>query len=138
MTYSAILWFRRDLRLKDNAALARVFERGGGVLPVYVMPTEPGRGETAWLLRSLASLEATLRHARLGSGDSARTCGRSAAHTGARESGARSVHCTRIWTPAGMDEEREVAYALAPERVGLIAAEGSLLVTPDAISTQRR
>jgi deoxyribodipyrimidine photo-lyase len=135
MTYSAILWFRRDLRLKDNAALARVFERGGGVLPVYVMPTEPGRGETAWLLRSLASLEATLRQR-----GSALVIRRGPAEeallTLARESGARSVHCTRIWTPAGMDEEREVAYALAPERVGLIAAEGSLLVTPDAISTQ--
>jgi deoxyribodipyrimidine photo-lyase len=45
------------------------------------------------------------------------------------------VHCTRVWTPADLAEEREVSYALAPERVGLIAAEGSLLVPPDAIST---
>jgi deoxyribodipyrimidine photo-lyase len=134
MTGSTILWFRRDLRLTDNAALAGVLERGGGVMPVYVMPTEPGRGESAWLPHSLARLDADLRMR-----GSALVIRRGPAEEAllalVRESGARSVHCTRIWTPAGLAEEREVACALAPERVGLIAAEGSLLVTPDAITT---
>jgi deoxyribodipyrimidine photo-lyase len=135
MPGSTILWFRRDLRLSDNAALAAALCCSEGVLPVYVMPEKPGWGEAAWLLRSLASLDTALRER--GSALVIRSgTAEEALLALVQESGARSVHCTRVWTPAGLAEEREAAYALAPERVGLIAAEGSLLVTPVAISTQ--
>ena len=134
MAATAIYWFRRDLRLSDNTALASALRSGEGVLPVYVMPDEPGQGESAWLARSLASLDAGLRAhgsrllVRHGPADEVLA-------ELVSESGARTVHCTRLWTPAGLAEEHAVADVLAPQRVGLIVAEGSLLVTPDAIST---
>jgi len=134
MPGSTILWFRRDLRLTDNRALENALAHGAGVLPVYVLPPELSPGEAAWLPRSLARLDSDLR------ARGSRLVVRGgpvpeALSSLARESRARSVHCTRVWTPAGLAEEHEASYALAPERVGLIGAEGSFLVTPDAIST---
>jgi starch synthase len=41
----AIVWFRRDLRLKDNPALCAAARRGGPVIPVFVLDEE---GEGRW------------------------------------------------------------------------------------------
>lgn len=135
MPGGTIIWFRRDLRLTDNGALSAALAHGGSVLPVYVLPAVLSPGAAAWLPRSLARLDADLR-ARGSRLVVRRGPAPEALASLARESGARSVQCTRVWTPGGLAEEREATYALAPQRVGLIAAEGSVLVPPDAISTQ--
>ncbi|KAK9289223.1 hypothetical protein L1049_017697 [Liquidambar formosana] len=60
-----IVWFRRDLRIEDNPALAAA-ARDGCVLPVYIWcPTEegqfyPGRVSRWWLKQSLTHLEQSL------------------------------------------------------------------------------
>ena len=36
----SIFWFRRDLRLEDNIALARALESGLPVLPVFIFDTQ--------------------------------------------------------------------------------------------------
>ncbi|XP_010262313.1 PREDICTED: cryptochrome-1-like isoform X2 [Nelumbo nucifera] len=62
----AIVWFRRDLRIEDNPALASA-AREGSVLPVYIWcPKEegqfyPGRVSRWWLKQSLAHLDQSLR-----------------------------------------------------------------------------
>jgi deoxyribodipyrimidine photo-lyase len=62
----ALGWFRNDLRLSDNPALAAAVDRGGPVLPVFIWPSEedepwlPGAASRWWLNRSLASLSADL------------------------------------------------------------------------------
>ena len=60
-----LVWFRQDLRLADNPALAAAAERGG-ILPVYILD-DAGAGDWAlgeasrvWLHHSLASLDASL------------------------------------------------------------------------------
>ena len=40
-----LLWFRQDLRLQDNPALAAAVARGGAVVPVYILDDA---GEGAW------------------------------------------------------------------------------------------
>ncbi|XP_028795655.1 cryptochrome-1 [Neltuma alba] len=61
-----IVWFRRDLRIEDNPALAAA-AREGSVLPVYIWcPTEegqfyPGRVSRWWLKHSLAHLSQSLK-----------------------------------------------------------------------------
>ncbi len=62
-----IVWFRQDLRLQDNAALAAALERGGAVVPVYIWDEE-GEGQWTlggasrwWLHQSLKALDASLR-----------------------------------------------------------------------------
>ncbi|XP_006846831.2 cryptochrome-1 isoform X2 [Amborella trichopoda] len=61
-----IVWFRRDLRIEDNPALAQA-ARVGCVLPVYIWcPKEegqfyPGRVSRWWLKQSLVHLDQSLR-----------------------------------------------------------------------------
>lgn len=61
-----IVWFRRDLRIEDNPALAAA-ARDGSVFPVYIWCPEeegqfyPGRVSRWWLKQSLAHLEQSLK-----------------------------------------------------------------------------
>lgn len=67
-----MVWFRRDLRVEDNPALAAAARTAGEVVPVYVWAPEedgpyyPGRVSRWWLSQSLKHLDASLR--RLGAG----------------------------------------------------------------------
>src|SRR5690348_10301278 len=60
----AVMWFRRDLRLRDNPALLAAAAEGR-VIPLFVVDPalwEPaGEVRRAYLSRSLASLDAALR-----------------------------------------------------------------------------
>ncbi|MGH8519148.1 MAG: deoxyribodipyrimidine photo-lyase, partial [Panacagrimonas sp.] len=64
---TALVWFRRDLRLADNPALCAAIERHERVVCVYVhdpdaeAPWAPGAASRWWLHHSLAALEASLR-----------------------------------------------------------------------------
>ena len=61
-----LVWFRQDLRLSDNPALAAAVERGGPVIPVFIWAPEeegawrPVAASQWWLRRSLAALGAEL------------------------------------------------------------------------------
>jgi len=134
---TAIMWFRRDMRLADNAALLAACERARAVVPAYVVggaaaPEAPGASRRAWLAASLASLDASLRErgSRLvvREGSAGEALGRLAA-----ECGATLVVCTREWTPSGLAAEADASDALAASGVELAVREGSLLVTPDAL-----
>lgn len=67
MTTTAILWFRQDLRLGDNAALDHARKHFDQILPVYIWDTQahspwaPGAASRWWLHHSLQSLDADLR-----------------------------------------------------------------------------
>ena len=62
-----LLWFRNDLRLTDNPALAWAVERGGAVIPVFIWspedeaPWSPGAASRWWLHQSLLALDSALR-----------------------------------------------------------------------------
>ncbi len=131
---SAILWFRRDLRLADNDALAGALAAAETVAPLWVTPRSTGHGEAHWLAHSLRALDTDLRER--GAALTVRTGAAAEALVAfAREHGTRSVHCSRIWTPAGLAEERVVATALEAAGVRLVVSEGSLLVPPDGLAT---
>ena len=61
-----LLWFRQDLRLNDNSALAAALEVGAPVIPVFIWsPDEedgwaPGGASCWWLHQALLSLSASL------------------------------------------------------------------------------
>lgn len=61
-----IVWFRRDLRIEDNPALAAA-ARDGSVFPVFIWcPKEegqfyPGRVSRWWLKQSLVHLDRSLK-----------------------------------------------------------------------------
>ncbi|XP_043718923.1 cryptochrome-1-like [Telopea speciosissima] len=62
----SIVWFRRDLRVEDNPALAAGV-RAGAVIAIFIWSPEeegpyyPGRVSRWWLKQSLAHLDASLR-----------------------------------------------------------------------------
>ena len=62
----SVLWFRRDLRIHDNAALDWACENSAAVIPVYIhspeeeRPWAPGAASRWWLHHSLALLQKKL------------------------------------------------------------------------------
>jgi len=140
MHETAIMWFRGDLRLTDNAALLDACAEARSVVPVYVAaeagaPEAPGASRRAWLAASLRSLDASLR----ARGSRLVVCEGSASETLSRlaaECGASLVVCSREWTPAGMAAEAHASDALAASGVKLAVREGALVVTPDALRTR--
>ncbi len=66
MNGGTIVWFRRDLRVADNPALAHAVARGARVVPVYALDWEeedawkPGAAGRWWLAESLPRLSASL------------------------------------------------------------------------------
>ena len=66
MTKPRIIWFRRDLRLSDQAAVLAAAS-SGPVIPVYILDDDTpkhrimGGASRWWLHRSLEELEACLQ-----------------------------------------------------------------------------
>ena len=64
---TTLLWFRRDLRLADNPALAAAMARGKPVVPVFILDDEdsaswsPGAASRWWLHGSLDALAKALK-----------------------------------------------------------------------------
>ena len=120
---TALVWFRQDLRLADNPALAAAAASAQHVVPVYIWSPEeegrwaPGAAARWWLHQSLARLEASLRErgSRLvfTAGPTLQTLQSLIASTGATE-----VYWNRRYEPAAMRIENEVAAWLG--NAGLI------------------
>jgi len=139
---TAIFWFRRDLRLRDNPALQAAIEAGHDVVPVYIhAPAEegawaPGAASNAWLHRSLQQLDADLRA--IGSSLVLRA-GDSMAQLQAliAETGAEAVYWNRKYEPA--TQPRDAAIKRGLREQGLLAEShnGYLLFEPWELSTQQ-
>jgi deoxyribodipyrimidine photo-lyase len=114
---TAIVWFRRDLRVHDLPALAEAVREHDRVLPLFVFdPVLLGgrfrsAGRTAWMLDALRSLDEALRS----------RGGRLAVRHGrpeevlpeaAREVGADAVHCSAETTGFARARDERVASAL--------------------------
>jgi deoxyribodipyrimidine photo-lyase len=67
MPTTTLVWFRQDLRLADNPALAAALEFGAPIVPVFIhspaqdAPWEPGGASRWWLHQSLSQLDRDLR-----------------------------------------------------------------------------
>jgi deoxyribodipyrimidine photo-lyase len=129
---TAIVWFRQDLRLQDQPALAAA-AAAGAVIPVYVLDDEgPGEwriggAQRWWLHHSLAALDASLKA--IGSRLILRR-GRAAAVLSAlaEESGAEAIHAIRHYEPWW-----RAAEAALGDRLTL--HEGNHLRPPETVRT---
>jgi deoxyribodipyrimidine photo-lyase len=138
----SLLWFRLDLRLRDNPALNAALARGAPVIPVYVADdaaegSKPlGAAACWWLHHSLAALDASLRERglrlTLARGDAAAVLRQLA-----DETGAAAVYWSHRYEPAAREQERRVAETL---REGGIEARGfgsTLLFEPEEIANKQ-
>ena len=136
---TAIVWFRRDLRLTDNPAL-RAALAAGAVLPVYIHDPAgegawaPGAASRWWLHHSLAALESAL--AGLGSRLVIRR-GDSLEHllAIARESGAVAVHWNRLYEPAAVARDTRIKAALREQGFAAESHAAALLHEPSVLKT---
>ncbi|WP_109806566.1 cryptochrome/photolyase family protein [Sphingosinithalassobacter portus] len=129
-----ILWFRRDLRLSDQAALIAAASEGP-VIPVYILDDETprhrkmGAASRWWLHHSLKSLDASLREKGsrliLRRGKSEEALAQLAEQTGAGR-----VHCIRHYEPWWRNAERAVAAKL-----DLVCHHGNYLAPPGSVTT---
>lgn len=133
-------WFRQDLRLADNPALAAASGTGAPVVLLYVLDDEtPGAwriGGAArwWLHRSLSALDKDIgTHGNsliLRRGHAA-----SIVAQVARETGASDVFFTRRYEPFAANEESELAALLEADGRRARRCGGGLLFEPEALTT---
>jgi deoxyribodipyrimidine photo-lyase len=141
MAVCKIWWVRRDLRLDDNAALARAASGADALVPVFVAGDADegawplGGAQRWWLARSLkahaAKLEALGSRLVIVEGEAAPVIADLAKRLGATE-----VVWSRRFDPAGLAAERRVEAAL--DRLG-IAWSGQLsnhLFDPEEVATK--
>lgn len=141
MTQSpALMWFRDDLRLRDNAALAAAAEHGP-VHAIYVLEDPTATGLRAlggaarwWLHHSLAALGAALAEhdipLTLRFGDP-----RTLIPQLAEEIGAGYVAWSRRYHRPQQEIDAEVKQTLIDARVGVHSFPGYLLAEPWEINT---
>jgi deoxyribodipyrimidine photo-lyase len=132
-----VLWFRQDLRLRDNPALDAAVKRGA-VVPVYIWAPEeegewsPGAASRWWLHQSLQALDASLRERGSGlilaKGPAVPTL-----KALAKRVGATAVYWNRRYEPAAIEVATRVEARLGLETRSFNSA---LLVEPHEILNQ--
>ncbi len=135
-TRPVILWFRRDLRLRDNPALNHAVKTNRPILPVFILDEGAGRAIGAasrwWLDKSLRALSAALegRGARLilRRGDSIAELQRLIAETGAD-----LVFMNRLFEPEAFARDADVAHALQTDGIERHGYNASLLCRPGTL-----
>ena len=138
----ALVWFRQDLRLQDNPALLAAAERGGPVIPVFILDEEgeggwkPGGASRWWLHHSLASLADSLAERGvplvIRRGASGQVLGELI-----RETGAGAVYWNRRYEPAVVARDRAIKAALTAEGVEARSFNAALLFEPQTVSNKQ-
>jgi deoxyribodipyrimidine photo-lyase len=139
---TVIVWFRRDLRLADNPALAAACEHARRVVALYIHAPEeegdwqPGAASRWWLHHSLERLAASLR-ARGSELHIRRGPTLAALLAIARETGATQVFWNRLYEPAIAARDARIAAGLDEAGLHAESFNAALLVEPwDARTAQ--
>jgi deoxyribodipyrimidine photo-lyase len=135
-----IVWFRKDLRLADNAALAAALEAGGPIVPVFIWaPQEVGDwapgGASKWFLHeALASLNTDLQalggRLILQSGDSLEVL-----HGIVVATGATRVFWNRRYEGSLREKDATIKRELRAGGVEVESFNSTLLNEPHTVST---
>lgn len=137
---TAIVWFRRDLRLTDNPALRLALAHHERIVPVFIAdfaaerPWAPGAASQWWLHHSLTRLDAAL-------GD--RGCplvirqGESLAELRQLidETGAEAVYWNRLYEPAIVERDRVIKAALREDGIAAHSQRAALWHEPWNLKT---
>jgi deoxyribodipyrimidine photo-lyase len=138
MSTPVLVWFRLDLRIADNPALAAAAAFRKHVIPLFIWAPEedadwpPGSASKWWLHQSLKALDADLQRRGLSlvyrrgpSLDTLRSI--------IRDTGAREVFWNRRHEPALLERDNRVRNALASDGVRVEVFNSSLLFAPEEI-----
>jgi deoxyribodipyrimidine photo-lyase len=138
---TAIIWFRRDLRLADNPALHQACSEHAGVVPLYIhAPQEDGDWPAGaasrwWLHHALRALDEDLhrRHGalHLRQGDSLQILLETV-----ERSGAEAVYWNRLYEPAAVARDTQIKAALRERGIAVHSFGGALWQEPWQLATQ--
>ncbi|GAB4192532.1 MAG: deoxyribodipyrimidine photo-lyase [Simkaniaceae bacterium] len=139
---AGLLWFRQDLRLKDNPALHNCAKENNKIFAAYIYaPKEQGNWEMGgaakwWLHKSLQALEAKIKNQK----------GRLFVEKGkastllkklCKAEKITSVYCNRCYEPFFIEQEEDVRKKLAEEGIVLKVFDGNLLIPPEKIRSKQ-
>ncbi|MFZ5780941.1 MAG: cryptochrome/photolyase family protein [Pseudomonadota bacterium] len=136
----SLVWFRRDLRLADNPALAAALKAGRPVIPVYVLDEETpdlrplGGAARWWLHGSLQALDEALRAAGsrlvLRRGSAERVIAELAA-----QCRAEAVHWNRLYDGPARERDGRLKQALRQAGRAAHSHKAALLAEPWEVKT---
>ncbi len=137
---TALIWFRRDLRLTDNPALIAALETYERVVPVYIhapdeeLPWAPGAASRWWLHHSLSALDADLRER----GSSLQIVfgpTQTALRALLKAHDASAVYWNRLYEPAITARDTRIKQALLHEHIDARSFKAGVLFEPWEIRT---
>lgn len=134
-TQPVLVWFRRDLRLADNPALAAAADSGRPVLALFIQEDGQGAAVRWWLHHSLIALSAALAahgvRLVLRQGDPeallpdlVRLCGASA------------VHWNRLYEPVAAARDERLRRRLADQGIDVRDFNAGLLFEPWTVQSR--
>ncbi len=137
-----LLWFRNDLRLRDNAALAGAMNAGRAIIPVFILDDEgdgdwaPGAASRAFLHEAIGALRVELQEHRLQlvlrSGRS-----REVLDSLLKETDAGGVFWNRRYEPLAVRRDSEIKRWLREDGKEAESFNSSLLFEPWELATQQ-
>ena len=138
-TKPIILWFRRDLRLSDHAALTAACETGRPVIPVFIYDglVETLEAAPKWRLGlGLQALSKTL--ADKGSRLILRRNGRAlkALRALVAQTGATSIYWSRLYDPEAVARDTSIKEAFKAEGIEARSFGGHLMFEPWTVETK--
>lgn len=129
---TSIVWFRQDLRVRDNPALAAATR--GPVIPVFILDDssawKSGGASRWWLHHSLTALRKELGHLTLLRGDAAELL-----PALVKQVGATAVYWNRCYEPAAVARDTAMKASLQALDIEVKSFNGSLLHEPWEIET---
>lgn len=134
-----IVWFRRDLRTHDNAALSAAAESGRPVVALYIREAADGTGplgaaQAWWLHHSLTSLGKALKALGapliLRDGEAGKVLDDLIAETGAG-----TIYWNRRYDPAGIRIDTDIKASLKARGLTTKSFAGELLHDPTRLLT---
>ncbi len=133
-----LLWFRNDLRLRDNDALSEAVRTGRPLIPCFIWSPEdeedwrPGEASNAWLHHSLGCLAESLAERGLRlilrQGPAEAELGRLIAETGAT-----AVFWNRRYEPAIIARDSTIKQSLGESGLEARSWNSSLLIEPTSL-----
>ena len=136
-TPASIVWFRRDLRLSDHAALTAACNAGGPVFAVFIhdAQTEALGAAAKWRLQmALKSLgDALLKKGHkliLRRGNALDVL-----QTLLDETGARAVHWLRAYEPDSIARDTKIKAALKAKGIAATSHAGTVMFEPMSVQT---
>jgi len=134
---TGIFWFRRDLRLADNPALARALQAHDAVLLVHIDEGVDGGYDAsrAWLRKSLQALAADVER-RGGLLHGLQGAPEDLLPRLAEATGARAVHVSSLHEPEADARDLRLSAALARHGVALRRSRGRVLTDADDVRSK--